>query len=135
MHSFPKHFSWRTRPSRLMVLIISCLLLYALSAFIFTLTEFFNLSQRAYRCRTVDPRFVKVVWDQKSNSGNAKNGNDGENGLGNGNGLKRHKVMAFVGIQTGFGSIMTSLCLCEIFLFSAQRLVVQDLKSSWHATY
>ncbi|GLU15285.1 hypothetical protein SLE2022_317870 [Rubroshorea leprosula] len=104
MHSFPKHISGRTRPSRSTVLIVSCLLLFALSAFIFALTAFFDLSHGSYRCRTADPRSVKVVWDRKSNAGNGKNGNDGENGLGDGNGVKRHKVMAFVGIQTGFGS-------------------------------
>ncbi|GLT38695.1 hypothetical protein SLA2020_129270 [Shorea laevis] len=104
MHSFPKHFSGRTRPSRSTVLIVSCLLLFALSAFIFALTAFFDLSDGGHRCRTAYPRSVKVVWDRKSNAGNEKKGNDGENALGDGNGVKRHKVMAFVGIQTGFGS-------------------------------
>ncbi|GLU18079.1 hypothetical protein SLE2022_343990 [Rubroshorea leprosula] len=99
MPSFPK-YSTRASPtlsrtSRSRVLIFSCLILFALSAFIFSLTAFFDPGRGGYRCLTADPRSVKVFWDRKSNAGDEKKINDG---------LKRHKVMGFVGIQTGFGS-------------------------------
>ncbi|GLT48612.1 hypothetical protein SLA2020_222270 [Shorea laevis] len=99
MPSLPK-YSTRPSPtlsrtSRSRVLIFSCLILFALSAFIFSLTAFFDPGRSGYRCLTADPRSVKVVWDRKSNAGDEKKFN---------NGLKRHKVMGFVGIQTGFGS-------------------------------
>ncbi|KAG2309773.1 hypothetical protein Bca52824_029521 [Brassica carinata] len=53
-----------------------------------------SFSRAGHASRT-PPKTVKVVWDVAGNS-------NGGNGLSGG--VKRHKVMGFVGIQTGFGS-------------------------------
>ena len=44
---------------------------------------------------------MSVVWDK---SGGGGGGDSGDGGGGDGGG-KRYKVMGFVGIQTGFGSV------------------------------
>nr|XP_043626795.1 probable beta-1,3-galactosyltransferase 14 [Erigeron canadensis] len=48
------------------------------------------------KCKYSKPLSVSVVWD-KSGSGSGGAATDGDQ--------KRHKVMGFVGIQTGFGSV------------------------------
>ncbi|ONK58370.1 uncharacterized protein A4U43_C09F11550 [Asparagus officinalis] len=45
-------------------------------------------------CSNFKPRSVSVAWEEGSGGGSA----------GSGSGRERHKVMGFVGIQTGFGS-------------------------------
>ncbi|KAM7250866.1 hypothetical protein ACFE04_022749 [Oxalis oulophora] len=103
MPSSPKLFHARVSPfsttsSKSKLLIISCLT-FGIAGFIFGLTAvIYPANGGGYRCAGGNPRSVRVVWD-KSNG----------NGKGNGNGVdsdnnQRHKVMGFVGIQTGFGS-------------------------------
>ncbi|GAB4846559.1 hypothetical protein Ancab_025564 [Ancistrocladus abbreviatus] len=57
---------------------------------------------RGYNCN-VQPRSVTVVWDRDSSISS----NDGGSGRGVvfGGDVKRYKVMGFVGIFTGFGSV------------------------------
>lgn len=50
-----------------------------------------------------EPKSVRVVWERGSGGNGGGDGNGGVSGAENGN--KRHKVMGFVGIQTGFGSV------------------------------
>ncbi|XP_021595768.1 probable beta-1,3-galactosyltransferase 14 isoform X2 [Manihot esculenta] len=99
MPSSPKFFHSRlSSPSfasrRLLFLMLVCLFI-GISGFIFGVT-----GPSGYRCSQsiTDPRTVRVIWDTKSN---ANTRNDGSV-LNSQN--KRHKVMGFVGIQTGFAS-------------------------------
>ncbi|KAK9269440.1 hypothetical protein L1049_001214 [Liquidambar formosana] len=104
MPSSPKFFHARSSPSsssstrRLRVLIFSCLLI-GLAGFVFGFVAILS-SSSGYKCRNSgEARSVRVVWER------------GSDGVGNGNGgvsnegQKRYKVMGFVGIQTGFGSV------------------------------
>ncbi|CAH8293164.1 unnamed protein product [Eruca vesicaria subsp. sativa] len=89
-----KLFHARTSPStrRSTSLIVLTSLAIGLFGFLF------GLSAVIFPGRTCltnsPPKTVKVVWDVAGNG----------NGNGVINGVKRHKVMGFVGIQTGFGS-------------------------------
>ncbi|XP_061363395.1 probable beta-1,3-galactosyltransferase 14 [Gastrolobium bilobum] len=74
------------------VIILSCLLFFAISGFFFGITAFLR-PVRDSHCLNGNPRSVKVLWDHGAATGT----NRGVQG--------RHKVMAFVGIQTGFGSV------------------------------
>lgn len=102
MPSSPKFFHARTSApaTKSTVLIFSALLTFAIFSFFFALTSFLSSGGSGYRCRNSDPRSVRVLWDR---TGNANKGSAG--GGDDDNGTKRHKVMGFVGIQTGFGSI------------------------------
>ncbi|OMO74815.1 Zinc finger, PHD-type [Corchorus capsularis] len=99
MPSSPKFFQARSSlpvtRSRSTVL-ISALLVVAIVFFLFSLSSFLNSGISGYRCRSSGPRSVRVLWDRTGN-GNKASADDN-------NGPKRHKVMGFVGIQTGFGS-------------------------------
>ncbi|KVH93067.1 Glycosyl transferase, family 31 [Cynara cardunculus var. scolymus] len=53
------------------------------------------------KCKYIKPLSVSVVWDK---SGASTGGNE-RGGLVSDGDQKRHKVMGFVGIQTGFGSV------------------------------
>ncbi|KAL1202435.1 putative beta-1,3-galactosyltransferase 13 [Cardamine amara subsp. amara] len=96
MPSSPKLF--HARPSfytrRSTALIVSTSLAIGLTGFLFGLSAILFPGLRL-SCRTcltnLPPKTVRVVWDVAGNS------------IVNG-GLKRHKVMGFVGIQTGFKS-------------------------------
>ncbi|KAF3442424.1 hypothetical protein FNV43_RR16340 [Rhamnella rubrinervis] len=107
MPSSTKFFHARQPPSvrsRLTVLILSGCLLVGLVGFVFGLTSLLK-PVRGYKCLHGEPKSVRVVWERGSG------GNGGGRSIGNGglldteNGNKRHKVMGFVGIQTGFGSV------------------------------
>lgn len=100
MPSSPKFFHARSSSyTRRSTALIVCFLI----GFVGFIIGFIVISRQnlGYRCKYGKPRSVSVVWE--------KNGNGGGGG-GNGNGVvsdrdpKRHKVMGFVGIQTGFGS-------------------------------
>ncbi|CAI0545097.1 unnamed protein product [Linum tenue] len=103
MPSSPKSFSARpfsaTRRSNALVVIVS--LCIGISGFVFGLTALF-VSPSARRCGgNIRPRSVSVVWETNALTSELKADRgglllDGER--------TRHKVMAFVGIQTGFGS-------------------------------
>ncbi|CAK7327684.1 unnamed protein product [Dovyalis caffra] len=106
MPSYPKFFHSRLpRPlnsRRSTALILSCLLI-GISGFIFGLSSFLTSSSHTYRCfNKSPPRSVRVVWETNNN----KNSNGGGNAfvLDGEERKERHKVMGFVGIQTGFGS-------------------------------
>ncbi|XP_057457449.1 probable beta-1,3-galactosyltransferase 14 [Lotus japonicus] len=93
--SSPKSFFYArpaTTPfSSSRIIILTFLLLLGLFAFFFGFTGF-----RDHRCLNRDPRSVRVLWDHGPTSlRDHLNVADTD----------RHKVMAFVGIQTGFGSV------------------------------
>ncbi|KAM1101390.1 hypothetical protein ACFX13_007889 [Malus domestica] len=108
MPSSPKFFHARQPPSTLRptVLIVAFSLVFGLSGFIFGIVSILHPSQ--YKCLAGNARSVKVVWE-KSGGGGGGGSSSTQNGLvsgvGDGNDEnKRHKVMGFVGIQTGFRS-------------------------------
>ncbi|KAI4388263.1 hypothetical protein MLD38_000606 [Melastoma candidum] len=89
------------RPSRRgwTILVLSLFLLIGFSGFLVGLSSFFT----PIKCHPGQPLSVKVLLDGE--------GSDGGGGGGKlvaregGEIRRRHKVMAFVGIQTGFGSV------------------------------
>ncbi|ESQ48481.1 hypothetical protein EUTSA_v10021058mg [Eutrema salsugineum] len=99
MPSSPKLF--HARPSfftrRSTDLIVFTSLVFGLTGFLFGLSSivFPGLRLSGLTCLTNSPpKTVRIVWDVAGNSNG--NGARGE--------IKRHKVMGFVGIQTGFAS-------------------------------
>ncbi|KAJ8534503.1 hypothetical protein K7X08_016231 [Anisodus acutangulus] len=99
MPSNQKNFTARSYyyNSRRSTILTLCFLI-GLSGFIFGFTMISKRILGGYNCKYAKPRSVSVAWDRTVSSGN------GESGLIDG-GYKRHKVMGFVGIQTGFGSV------------------------------
>ncbi|KAK6154284.1 hypothetical protein DH2020_008532 [Rehmannia glutinosa] len=98
MPSSPKLFyarpsSWNSHRSTALIL---CLLV-GFSCFIF---GFVAISWRGLgnKCKYGKPLSVSVTWDKSSTGSTSKDGGISDEGQ------KRHKVMGFVGIQTGFGS-------------------------------
>ncbi|KAL0282611.1 UNVERIFIED_CONTAM: putative beta-1,3-galactosyltransferase 13 [Sesamum angustifolium] len=97
MQSSPKLFYARpssySRRSKLMIL---CSLI-GLSGFIF---GFVAIARRGFGndCKYGKPLSVSVTWDKSSTGSTSTRGGVSDEGQ------KRHKVMGFVGIQTGFGS-------------------------------
>ncbi|RRT64698.1 hypothetical protein B296_00035183 [Ensete ventricosum] len=63
-------------------------LIFGLAGFLFGAI---SISRPARSCPGLEPRSVSVVWDRGGAAGSGT--------------PERHKVMAFVGIQTGFGSV------------------------------
>ncbi|KAE8723482.1 putative beta-1,3-galactosyltransferase 14 [Hibiscus syriacus] len=105
MPSSPKFFHARTspqptHPARSARLIFSALLTFAIVSFLFALSSFLSSGGSGFRCRNSEPRSVRVLWDKTANANTAAAGGGGIDD----NGTKRHKIMGFVGIQTGFGS-------------------------------
>ncbi|PHT35512.1 putative beta-1,3-galactosyltransferase 13 [Capsicum baccatum] len=107
MPANPKIFTarssyWYNYNSRRSAILILCFLL-GFAGFVF---GFIAISRRGLgnSCKYAEPRSVSVAWDKTVMSrGDVV---DDENGLGvSDGGYKRHKVMGFVGIQTGFGSV------------------------------
>uniref|UniRef100_A0A5B7A569 Hexosyltransferase n=1 Tax=Davidia involucrata TaxID=16924 RepID=A0A5B7A569_DAVIN len=101
MPSSPKFF--HPRPSsytRRSTVLIFCLLIIGLSGFVF---GFVAISRQSLgynnKCKNGTPRSVSLVWEIGGGSGVNGNGavSDGDQ--------KSYKVMGFVGIQTGFGSV------------------------------
>ncbi|XP_031404971.1 probable beta-1,3-galactosyltransferase 14 [Punica granatum] len=86
----------RPAPRRSTVVVLATCLLIGFSGFIFGLTAIFSSSR--YKCPAAEPRSVRVVWEREGG------GSDGIFASGGAENVKRHKVMGFVGIQTGFGS-------------------------------
>lgn len=101
MRSLPKfsHAQHRSSASsrRSTVLILASCLLIGIPAFFFVISEI--LGPR--HCSNAEPRSVRVVWERGSGDGNGNR----ISGYSSGGDQKRHKVMGFVGIQTGFGSV------------------------------
>ncbi|KAJ9671475.1 hypothetical protein PVL29_025267 [Vitis rotundifolia] len=103
MPSSPKFFHARQPPSRskFTFFILLCLVT-GFGGFIFGIVAFLRPGS-GYSCigGGGPVRSVSVVWDK---SGGGGSGGSGDGGGGDGGG-KRYKVMGFVGIQTGFGSV------------------------------
>ncbi|XP_071723652.1 probable beta-1,3-galactosyltransferase 14, partial [Rutidosis leptorrhynchoides] len=103
MPSSPKFFHARTSPlstisSRSNLLIISCLAV-GIAGFLFGLTAvLYPANSGDYNCAGGHPRSVRVVWDKSGNGISLANSNGDDSNT-------RPKVMGFVGIQTGFGSV------------------------------
>lgn len=110
MPTHPKYFN--ARPSsytRRSTVLILCLLI-GLAGFLFGFVAI-TRSSLGSNCKTSKPRSVSVVWE-RGGSGNA--------GVSDGDG-KRHKVMGFVGIQTGFGSVGRRRSLRQTWMPSDQQ--------------
>ncbi|KAK6157331.1 hypothetical protein DH2020_011579 [Rehmannia glutinosa] len=73
-----------------------------------------------YKCKYEKPLSVSVTWDKSSSSRNG--------GISDG-GQKRHKVMGFVGIQTGFGSVGRRRALRQTW-FPSDHQGLQRLEES-----
>ena len=108
MPSSPKLFHAQNRPSpasprRSTVLILASCLLIGLAGFVFGLAALLSAPQK---CANVEPRSIRVVWERVGH-GVVSDG-DGD-GIGVDPNMKtrrrRQKVMGFVGIQIGFGSV------------------------------
>ncbi|KAI4342456.1 hypothetical protein MLD38_027083 [Melastoma candidum] len=127
MPSSPKLFPHHGRPShpsprRSTVLILGFCLLIGFSGFIFGL--FALLRPPTWRnCPYGVPRTVRVVWEKEHpgvlGTGISLEGLDGQ----------RHKVMAFVGIQTGFGSVERRRSLRQTWM-PADRQGLQRLEEA-----
>ncbi|XXG90183.1 hypothetical protein AAC387_Pa12g2007 [Persea americana] len=99
MPSSPKFFYPRQpwiSPSQRSIISICCLAL-GIAGIIFGSIALFR-PVSGYRCLDFEPLSVSVSWE----NGGARRSGDSLTPVG---GSKRHKVMGFVGIQTGFGSV------------------------------
>ncbi|KAI4390150.1 hypothetical protein MLD38_002292 [Melastoma candidum] len=127
MPSSPKFFLHHGRPShpsprRSTVLFLGFCLLVGFSGFIFGLVSL--LRPPSWRnCPSGGPRTVRVVWEKEHGgvlgTGSSQEGRDGQ----------RHKVMGFVGIQTGFGSFGRRKALRETWM-PADRQGLQRLEEA-----
>ncbi|MCD9643542.1 hypothetical protein HAX54_031125 [Datura stramonium] len=104
MPSSPKSFNaWPSSSfvySRRSKVLILCSLI-GLAGFVF---GFIAISRQALgsKCKYAEPRSVSVVWDKTGSE--ASGGAMGKDTGLSDEGQKRHKIMGFVGIQTGFAS-------------------------------
>ncbi|KAJ0045137.1 hypothetical protein Pint_04713 [Pistacia integerrima] len=97
MPSSPKLFHARPSSSRKSTVLLFSFLIIGIAGFVFGISAILAVSHGGYRCNNSPPRSVKVLWTTNANTNNDKGGLGSES--------KRHKVMGFVGIQTGFGSV------------------------------
>ncbi|KAJ0102645.1 hypothetical protein Patl1_04820 [Pistacia atlantica] len=97
MPSSPKLFHARPSSSRKSTVLLLSFLVIGIAGFVFGISAILAVSHGGYRCNNSPPRSVKVLWTTNANTNNDKGGLGSES--------KRHKVMGFVGIQTGFGSV------------------------------
>ncbi|KAM7277995.1 hypothetical protein ACFE04_005129 [Oxalis oulophora] len=107
--SSPKFFHARksavSSTSLKWTLVIISSLAIGVAGFLFGITAILHRDEGGVlRCAGGRPRSVRVVWDQHGNDDDfavmGLNSDGGEYSKKN-----RHKVMGFVGIQTGFGSV------------------------------
>ncbi|XP_009794167.1 putative beta-1,3-galactosyltransferase 14 [Nicotiana tabacum] len=123
MPSYPKNFTARTSSSyyfpnsRRSTILILCFLLIFTGFF----SGFIVILRRGlgYNCKYAKPRSVSVLWDGTLSEGNGLS--DGE--------YKRQKVMGFVGIQTGFGSVARRRSLRQTW-FPSDHRGLQKLEES-----
>ncbi|XP_060200755.1 probable beta-1,3-galactosyltransferase 14 isoform X2 [Lycium barbarum] len=109
MPTNPKIFTARSSTSyyynsRRSTILTLCFII-GFTGFIFGFTAISKRVLGGYNCKYAEPRSVSVAWDRRTSIG--KGGGamvEKESGLTDGE-YKRHKVMGFVGIQTGFGSV------------------------------
>lgn len=111
MPTNPKIFTARSSysyyyNSRRSTVLILCFLI-GFAGFTFGFIAISRRGLGGYSCKYAEPRSVSVAWDRTVMSrGNGGDMVEEENGVGVADGVyKRHKVMGFVGIQTGFGSV------------------------------
>ncbi|XP_062096948.1 probable beta-1,3-galactosyltransferase 14 [Humulus lupulus] len=106
MSSSPKFFHARQQtPStrRSTPLLLSGCLVIGIAGF---LIGFVALLRPVKNCPHGEPKSVRVVWERGTGGGSSSGNSDGFGTvLASGDGKKRHKVMGFVGIQTGFASV------------------------------
>ncbi|KAL4308466.1 hypothetical protein GQ457_01G003950 [Hibiscus cannabinus] len=98
MPSSPKVFHSRLSPPATRLTRSTLLIAFSAGLFLFALYTFVSSRGCGNRCLS-DLRTVRVLWDR---AGNVDKG--GADGGDADNGIRRHKVMGFVGIQTGFRS-------------------------------
>ncbi|CAH9104396.1 unnamed protein product [Cuscuta epithymum] len=121
MPSSPKYFTARpfthsySRRSTALILIF----LIGLAGFLIALIAI-SRQGFGYRCESKEPRSVSVVWDRSSGMPSS-GGVDGER--------KRHKVMGFVGVQTGFASAARRRALRQTW-FPSDHQGLQKLEES-----
>uniref|UniRef100_A0A7N0SY12 Hexosyltransferase n=1 Tax=Kalanchoe fedtschenkoi TaxID=63787 RepID=A0A7N0SY12_KALFE len=97
MPSSPKFFNARPTHSKRATVALYSFMLIGVAGFVFWLGVVFG-ARTGFKCGTAGPvKSVRVVWERSRNG-------DGRGGILS-EGQKRHKVMGFVGIQTGFGSV------------------------------
>ncbi|XP_042465114.1 probable beta-1,3-galactosyltransferase 14 [Zingiber officinale] len=89
---------------------------FSLACLIFGITGLlfgvFSVTRPSGECPDVKPRSVSVVWDRSGHGGGSLNDVGAS---------KRHKVMAFVGIQTGFGSVGRRKAIRQTWLSSDRQ--------------
>ena len=119
MPSSPKFFHARqqTPARRSTTFIFSACLVFGIAGFLFGLISLLRPIS-GYNCPHGDARSVRVVWERGSGSGNSDRYGAVSAG---GDGNKRHKVMGFVGIQTGFGSVGRRRSLRKTWMPSDQQ--------------
>ncbi|XP_048235484.1 probable beta-1,3-galactosyltransferase 14 isoform X2 [Ricinus communis] len=112
-----RHFNSSTTSSpRSTIVMLSCLFI-GISGFIYGLIA----PSAGYRCSysVSEPRSVRVQWDNNNNDAT----------LSNAAAKNRHKVMGFVGIQTGFSSVGRRQSLRKTWMPS-DRIALQRLEES-----
>ncbi|KAK9132051.1 hypothetical protein Scep_011579 [Stephania cephalantha] len=121
-HSRPSHQPPLTRRSWFLIFCV----LFGLAGFLFGSVAVLRGSNSGYACKDYKPRSVSVVWE-RGRVGGVESG--GEIGLDGDRIAKRHKVMGFVGIQTGFDSVGRRRSLRSTWMPS-DRLGLQRLEES-----
>ncbi|OVA09205.1 Glycosyl transferase [Macleaya cordata] len=123
MPSSPKSFyprqSWLSYSKRTSISI--CFLLIGIFGFTFGLVSILRPIS-GYKCRKSEPLSVSVVWERGNSDGDS-------NRIGINGDRKRHKVMGFVGIQTGFESVARRRSLRKTWMPS-DRQGLQRLEES-----
>ncbi|KAG6530320.1 hypothetical protein ZIOFF_012547 [Zingiber officinale] len=104
-HSRPTSRFRRLSPS---VFSLACLI-FGITGVLFGV---FSVTRPSGECPDAKPRSVSVVWDRSGAGGG---------GLNDVGASKRHKVMAFVGIQTGFGSVGRRKAIRQTWLSSDRQ--------------
>ena len=100
MPSSRRFFHARQYPSTIgprSIALIICFLIGFSGLLLFGIVGFGRDFTEVYKCKHLKPISVTVAWDKSGDSGSTGLVSDGDH--------KRHKVMAFVGIQTGFASV------------------------------
>ncbi|KAH0467439.1 hypothetical protein IEQ34_004677 [Dendrobium chrysotoxum] len=79
-------------------------LIFGLAGFLFGSFAFLRGFISGPKCFAADPISISVAWERRSDSLSGRLGLNGGAGAG-GVQRERHKVMGFVGVQTGFASV------------------------------
>ncbi|KAK9674483.1 hypothetical protein RND81_12G235500 [Saponaria officinalis] len=119
-NSFAQYFP---RKLSAQILCILCVITVLIFGYLTISTTFLGKN-----CNSANPRSISVVWERRESDFNAKNSVSDASLLINGD-VKRHKVMGFVGIFTGFGSVGRRRVLRQTWLPS-DRDGLQRLEES-----